>query len=288
MSLIHPRVGIVGGRGRMGLWFARLLEGQGFEVLCAGRKTALRPLETARLCDVVVVSVPIHMTEEIIREIGPVVREEGLLMDLTSLKKAPVEAMLKYSRAEVLGVHPLFGPCEKTNQGLKVVLCPARGAEGPAWAKGVFQKEGLETILMEPETHDVSMGLIQGLSHFSTLSLALAIMRSGLPLDEMLRLATPSFEQKIDRIREMTGQPAELFCSLLMENPGAGGFLSEYLASAGDLEGVIREGDKEAFTRFFETIKHFFRWERGAEGRRETLPIIEEDLENRASAHDGP
>ena len=62
-------------------------------------------------------SVPIHRTEEIIREIGPAVRKGGLLMDLTSLKKAPVEAMLKYSGAEVLGVHPLFGPCEKSHHG---------------------------------------------------------------------------------------------------------------------------------------------------------------------------
>jgi prephenate dehydrogenase len=228
------------------------------------------------------------MTEEVVREIGPAVREEGLLMDLTSLKKAPVEAMLKYSRAEVLGVHPLFGPHEKTYQGLKVVLCPARGAEGPAWAERVFLKGGLKTVVMEPETHDLGMGLIQGLSHFSTLSLALALMRSGLPVEEMLRLATPSFEQKIERIREMTGQAAELFCSLLMENPKAAGFLSEYLSSAGDLEKVIREGDKEAFIRFFERIKHFFRWEPGAEMRRETLPVIDEDLENHDPAHDGP
>ena len=38
----------------------------------------------------------------------------ALIMDLTSLKKEPVEAMLKYSEAEVIGIHPLFGPRERS------------------------------------------------------------------------------------------------------------------------------------------------------------------------------
>jgi len=44
----------------------------------------------AQKSDVVVVSVPIADTVRVIREIGPLVPGEGLLMDLASLKAGPV------------------------------------------------------------------------------------------------------------------------------------------------------------------------------------------------------
>lgn len=282
----HPRVGIVGGTGRMGLWLARLLEAQGIEVLRSGRKTSLRPVDMARQCEVVVVSVPIHATEEAIREIGPYVSEEGLLMDLTSLKKGPVEAMLRHSRAEVVGIHPLFGPQEKSNQSLRVALCPARGEEGLKWINGVFRRAGLEVIAMSPEAHDLKMGLIQGLNHFSTLTLALTISRSGFQLDELAGLSTPSFEQKLDRIRTVMGQSSDLFGSLLMDNRMAAGFLSQYLESAEQLMGVTRERDKAAFCHLFESIRDFFRLGPGAQGPRKRLPVNDDGLHKRDCSHE--
>jgi prephenate dehydrogenase len=100
----RPVVGIVGGRGRMGSWFAALMERQGLTVLRSDRRTDLSPAAMTAQCDVVVISVPIAETLKVIRELGPLVSEHGLLMDLTSVKKAPLETMLACSTAQVVSV----------------------------------------------------------------------------------------------------------------------------------------------------------------------------------------
>jgi len=91
------KIGIIGGTGQMGQWFKRFFEKEGHKVVIAGRKTKITPKECAAQCDVVIMSVPIDVTIKTIKEIAPLVREDALLMDLTSIKKEPVEAMLKYS-----------------------------------------------------------------------------------------------------------------------------------------------------------------------------------------------
>ena len=106
----NPIIGIIGGTGVMGQMFKRFFEDQGFKVLIASRKTDLSIEDCARSCDVVIISVPINVTIKIIERVGPLVKKEGLLMDLTYLKVGPVKAMLQSSSCSVLGAHPVFGP----------------------------------------------------------------------------------------------------------------------------------------------------------------------------------
>jgi prephenate dehydrogenase len=258
MGLTHPRVGIVGGTGRMGSWLALLLEARGLTVLRTGRKTDLTPSEMAQQCDVVVISVPIADTVRIIKDIGPLVSENGLLMDLTSVKKAPVEAMLKYSRAEVVGVHPLFGPDSGSNSDLRIAVCPGRGHEGRNWVIDTFRDEGFRVVTIEPEEHDHIMGIVQGANHFSTLALALCISRSGIEIDHLVNVSTYTFNQQIGRIRSIVEQPEELFGSLLMDNPAAGDFIEQYLESVESLIQITRNGDRKAFGELFHSLKKVF------------------------------
>jgi len=67
----HINVGIIGGTKGMGHWFAGLLRKEGCTVHVCGRKTKLQINDLARLCNVVVVAVPISATAEIIKQVGP-------------------------------------------------------------------------------------------------------------------------------------------------------------------------------------------------------------------------
>ena len=69
--------------------------------------------------DIVIVSVPINVTEETIAEIAPKMKAGSLLMDFTSIKVKPVEAMRKFapSDVEILGTHPMFGPTIPLSEG---------------------------------------------------------------------------------------------------------------------------------------------------------------------------
>src|SRR5436190_11231307 len=90
---IEPRsVAIIGGNGGMGRCLAQMFGDLGHAVLIADLDTTLTPQQAAEVADVVVISVPIEVTERVIHELGPRVQEHALLMDVTSIKSAPMRA----------------------------------------------------------------------------------------------------------------------------------------------------------------------------------------------------
>jgi chorismate mutase/prephenate dehydrogenase len=136
-------VAIVGGEGGMGGSLKTLFSDLGHEVLSADLRTKLRPADAAAAADVVVISVPIRDTRAVIEELGPLVRKDALLMDVTSIKTDPMEAMLASTEASVLGTHPMFGPGVNTYQGQRVVICPGRGEAWLDWARQMLTARGL-------------------------------------------------------------------------------------------------------------------------------------------------
>jgi len=258
VNLKDPAVGIIGGTGKMGRWLGAVLDAQSVRVVSVGRDRAMGLPSLARTCDVIVVSVPIADTLEVIRQVGPHVAEDGLLMDLTSVKKAPLAEMMKWSRAQVVGTHPLFGPEGPGENPGRVVLCPGRGEEGMAWVKALFERAGIGVLSMDAETHDRLMGMIQGVHHFATLSVALTLCRSGLDLETVRQCATTTFRPVLDRISAMTNQSPHLFQSLLMDNDCGAPFMKAYLEGTGELYRIVKEKDRNAFEALCYELKGQF------------------------------
>ena len=71
------KVGIIGGTNGMGRWFAGLLKKEGCTVHVCGRKTKLQINDLARLCNVIVVAVPISATADIIKQVGPLLDQRS-------------------------------------------------------------------------------------------------------------------------------------------------------------------------------------------------------------------
>jgi len=258
MGLEQSTVGIIGGAGRMGTWFSGFMEQCGMVVMSTGRDGPHSLEEVAEACRVVVISVPIRKTVSIIRRMGPMMPEDSLLIDLTSVKEAPLAAMVSCSRSEVVGLHPLFGPDDDSTREKRVVICQGRGEKGLPWIKSLLEEAGMETLMMDSAEHDRLMGIIQGANHLATLALALCIKRSGISLEPLTRCATPVFRERLGRIQSMLGQPAELFSSLMMENPHAGGCLKELSRSAEEWLEIVDKKDENVFSDIFGSLQAYF------------------------------
>jgi len=219
------KVGIIGGTKGMGRWFAHLLKNEGCTVHVCGRKTKLGINDLARLCNVIVVAVPISATADIIKQVGPLLAKDALLMDLTSLKREPVELMLKNSRAEVIGCHPLFGPQLKDASGQNVILCPARGKKWMGWLKGVFKKNKMNVLEATPEKHDKMMAIVQALNHLNTIILGMALAETNIPLEEISKFSTPIFKTKLEIIKKVFTESPELYADIIAGNPETGKIL---------------------------------------------------------------
>ena len=238
------KVGIIGGTKGMGHWFAGLLKNEGCTVYVCGRKTKLGINDLARLCDVIVVAVPISATADIIRLVGPLLTKDQLLMDLTSLKKEPVKLMLASSRAQIIGCHPLFGPQLKDVTGQNVVLCPARGKKWLPWLKGVFKKNKLAVREANPEKHDKMMAVIQALNHLNTISLGMAIARTNITSADINKFSTPIFRTKLDIIRKVFTESPDLYVDIITGNPGTVKILDIYEKVLKDIRAKIKSGSK--------------------------------------------
>jgi prephenate dehydrogenase len=211
-------IGIIGGAGGMGRWFGAFFEQAGYTVHVSGLASGPRPAEMAATCPVVIVSVPIGVTETVIREVGPHMKKDSLLMDLTSLKAGPVRAMLEASASEVVGLHPLFGPGVTSLKGQNVVLCPARAARWLPWVQDTFGKKGATLIETTPERHDEVMAVVQALNHLNTLVLGLSLREAGISREELERFSTPLFRARLEAVENLFSHP-QLYAEIIAGNP---------------------------------------------------------------------
>jgi chorismate mutase/prephenate dehydrogenase len=254
-----PRtVAIIGGHGKIGRLLARLFGDLGHRLLLVDTDTTLRGAEAAAAADVTVISVPIDRTEAVIREVGPHVREDALLMDVTSLKEAPVRAMLEASRGSVVGTHPMFGPSVHTLQGQRVVLCRARGDAWADWVAHTLTARGLVITETSPSQHDRAMAVVQVLTHFQTQVLGLTLARLGIPLSETMPFTSPAYLLELYVAARHFAQDPGLYGPIEMRNPRTGDVTTAFGGAVQELAAVIGEGDQAAFTRLFEEVRAFF------------------------------
>ena len=86
---MNPKIiAIIGGKGKMGRRFSSIFEKEGYEVIVSDLETDITNKDAASKADVVIVSVPIRKTIDVIKEIGPSVREGALITDFTSVKNS--------------------------------------------------------------------------------------------------------------------------------------------------------------------------------------------------------
>ncbi|MGB5703690.1 MAG: bifunctional chorismate mutase/prephenate dehydrogenase [Polyangiales bacterium] len=256
---VEPKtIAIIGGEGGMGRSLNTLFSDLGHEVLSADLDTELRPEDAVATADVVIISVPIRETRDVIEQLGPRVRKDALLMDVTSIKTDPMEAMLASTEASVLGTHPMFGPGVNTYQGQRVVLCPGRGDEWLDWARQMFTARGLVITETTPAEHDSMMAIVQVLHHFKTQVLGLALSRAGAPLEESLRFTSPAYLLETYVTGRHFAQAPELYGPIEMLNPDSERVITIFQQAAADLAETLANQDQAAFDRVFADVRAFF------------------------------
>lgn len=237
-------IGIIGGTGGIGRWFARCFRKEGHPVHVAGRHEGMSLPELAARCRIVIVSVPIAATTDVIRQVGPLLPDDSLLMDFTSLKEEPVREMLDATGAEVVGCHPLFGPDCLSLEGQNIILCPGRGKSWLAWLEAFFAERGARVTLTSPKEHDRMMSLVQGLTHLETLLMGLTLKDSGAGPAALDAFSTPVFRTKRAIVEKVSANPA-LYAELLARNPEMPAILDMYEKNLDRLKEMLLNRDAE-------------------------------------------
>lgn len=279
------RVAIIGGEGGMGQCLGRLFRELGHPVVSADVATPISPAAAAASADVVVISVPIRETAAVIQQIGPHVRDDALLMDLTSLKSAPLAAMLEATtRCEVVGAHPMFGPEVSGFSGQRVVLCRGRGEAGYEWARAAFESGGLTVHECAADEHDRMMSIVQVLNHFQTQVMGLALSRLGVTVEQTRPFTSPAYLLESYVVARHFGQDPALYGPIEMLNPRAEEITQAFSTAASDLGEIVRAGDQARFDAVFEDVRAFFGAKFTEEAREQSRSLIERLVELTATS----
>lgn len=258
LDLEPKRIVIIGGEGGMGRSLSTLFSDLGHEVVSADLATELTPVAASQAADVVIISVPIRETRAVIEQLGPHVRKDALLMDVTSIKADPMAAMLSATEASVLGTHPMFGPGVNTYQGQRVVICPGRGELWHDWARQMFSARGLTISETTAEQHDAMMAIVQVLHHFKTQVLGLALSSLGVPLEDTLRFTSPAYLLETYVTGRHFAQSPELYGPIEMLNPDSKRVTEAFRQAATVLTDILEAGDQDAFNKVFADVRAFF------------------------------
>ncbi|WP_271678668.1 prephenate dehydrogenase [Thermomonas mangrovi] len=252
-----PLVGIVGHAGAYGRWLARFLERRmglqvrGSDIADPGSPT---PAELARQVDVLVFSVPIRRTVAVIESC--IAHADGgeagaLWLDLTSIKQAPVAAMLG-SRADVAGLHPMAAPPKiGTLEGRTLAVCRARVARWAPWLDALLAALRADCVEIAPAAHDRAMALVQGLVHASHLAQADVLRRcaaeaGGMPALHALRTVGHELDLTVTG-RILAGNPA-IYEDIQFGNPDVLPVLERLADATAALRDAVARGDEAART----------------------------------------
>jgi chorismate mutase/prephenate dehydrogenase len=251
-------IAVIGGNGGLGSRLCDLFRDLGHAVLVADLQTQLTAVEAAKQADVTVIAVPIAVTERVIREVGPHVPPEALLMDITSIKSTPMAAMLASTQASVIGTHPMFGPGVHTFQNQRIVLCRGRGDAWADWVEATFRARGLVITCATAEEHDRAMALVQVLTHYQTQVLGLTLARLGQPLSEGLKFTSPAYLMELYVAARHFGQDPALYGPIEMENPRTAQITAAFLEAAKTVQQLLVGRDQAGFAAMFDEVRAFF------------------------------
>ncbi len=258
MITTSPSIGIIGGKGKMGQWFARFFKDLGLEVLISDLDTALTPIDLVREAEVTVVSVPMEAFNKVVGEIGPHIPKGHFLTDLCSLKERQVQYMWEHTNGcEFCGTHPLFGPFEDSIEGRRVAICPGRGDEWTRWWETLLRDAGAKTFRVPAQVHDTVMAWVQALNHFILISLGMSLDELPLDKETIFNLATPSFERQMKIVERLRHQDPELYATIQFSNPHTLEALDGFMTHANGLLSAIKKGDRDSFIEIFKRVQAF-------------------------------
>ena len=248
---------IVGGRGQMGRLFEKMLTLSGYQVRILDKGDWDRSDELLKDAGMVIISVPIHLTEQIIGEL-PKLPEDCILVDLASVKNRPLQAMLAAHTGPVLGLHPMFGPDSGSLAKQVVVWCDGRQPEAYQWFLEQIQVWGARLHRISAVEHDQNMAFIQALRHFATFAYGLHLAEENVNLDQLLALSSPIYRLELAMVGRLFAQDPQLYADIIMSSESNLALIKRYYQRFGDAIKLLEQGDKQAFIDSFERVEHWF------------------------------
>ena len=260
--MVKMNVGIIGGSDGLGKTLVYYFRDE-FNVFISardhnkGRKVAeelnVNYIESneglANISDILVISVPIQHTEEVIREVAPFMKSGSLMVDVTSVKEGPSKTMAEVlpESVEYIPTHPVFGPRTTRLDNQVIVLTADKKGKWYGKVYDYLAGKNMRIIETTAKNHDFMMSIVQVLTHFSFISTASAIEKLKVDLTETEDYESPIYNLMIDLIARIVSQNPYLTYNIQAQNSNGPKVRNTFAEAVIELKDAINNNDDEKF-----------------------------------------
>lgn len=243
---------VIGGLGRMGRWFVRFLQSQGFQVEVADPKTDKTGLsdwrDAGNTFDVYVIAAPLTATKRILDQMAQT-PPRGLVFDIGSLKTPLRSGLYRLAEtgARVTSVHPMFGADTDLLSGRHVVLVDVGVPEATAQAGELFASTMASLVEMDLDSHDRLIAYILGLSHALNIVFLTALAESGETAAHLADLSSTTFDRQLAVASQVAGENPHLYYEIQSLNEYGGESLSALTKAVERLRTLVDSKDATGF-----------------------------------------
>ena len=237
--MLGKKFTIIGGSGGMGKVFGRFFKKHGFTITLFARneeklkKAAIElsvnyelSLEkSVKNADIVMISIPISSTPDMIRKIAPLLKENAIVFDITSLKYDVFKALTEIKNnfpVNCISLHPMFGPGIKDMKNYFMMVLKVGGTDQYDELindlLNLFKIDGLIITETLPEVHDKRIALTLGVPHMLNILFLNLLRSTNEPLNELTRYTGTTFLLQKVFAESIIQREMEMFGEIQMEN----------------------------------------------------------------------
>ena len=237
---------VVGGDGRMGRWFTRFLDDQGYQagaldIQGSGdeRAWAQAALPTA---DLVVYATPPAATAALYEAMTPA-PPSGVIVDIASIKTpliAPIRR-LQAAGARVASIHPMFGPSVVLLRDCDVVICDTGDAGAMETVAQLFRSTTARLLNLPLDEHDRLMADVLTLAHANVIAFALALPDTAVPVRSTTLGALQTLAGNLVR------ESPDVYYEIQALNPNSAGALDRLAGAIARVRDAVGMKDADAF-----------------------------------------
>ena len=200
--------------------------------------------------ELVIISVPIDETVNVIHRISPWLRSDHLLSDFTSVKCNAVPTMLE-TKAAVISCHPMFGKMDDMSKQNLIVI-PVREEDFLVAFCDLFEALNLNVVLIENwNKHDEAMSFIQGLMHFIHIVFTQTLKAKTADLETILSICSPVYQANFAFTCRILQRDPHLYTHILMDNPQNISVLKNFVEIAQKSISLLQDKDQSSFKEKF-------------------------------------
>ena len=237
---------VVGGEGRMGRWFRRFLEDQGYTAgsldLVASEEENAWARAAMPTADLIVSAAPPTATARLYDE-WVSAPPAGVVADIASIKTPLVASIRRLQQAgtRVASMHPMFGPSVVLLRDCDVVICDTGDEAASGEVERLFRPTTARLLHLPLDEHDRLMADVLTLAHATVIAFALALPDAPSPL----RSTTLGALQALST--NLLNESPDVYFEIQAKNPSSSAAIDRLADAVGRVAAAVASQDQDGF-----------------------------------------